>query len=131
MKYPLLIVVLLGLSLGTAGARAGATNVSGTWSCSIDQKDEDGPMTVTFVFKQEGEKLTGTYSDTLNRHEVTGTVNGNKVVLSWELKPPPNSKKTGSLTVTFNGVIESPTKMTGTVGRPFCDACKWTATKKK
>src|SRR5215510_6986536 len=111
MNYLLLIVLSLGLALGTVDARIGAGDISGTWSCSIDQKDEDGPMTVTFVLKQEGEKLTGTYSDSFNRHEVTGTVNGNKAVFSFEIKPPPNSKKTGSLTATFNGTIESPTKM--------------------
>ena len=36
MKYQLLIILLLGLSLGTAGVRAGATDVSGTWDCSVN-----------------------------------------------------------------------------------------------
>jgi hypothetical protein len=37
-------------------------------------------------------------------------------------------------TVAFKGAIESATKMTDTVGNPFCGGeppCKWTATKKK
>ena len=36
MKYQLLIILLLGLSLGTAGVGAGATDVSGTWDCSVN-----------------------------------------------------------------------------------------------
>jgi hypothetical protein len=36
MKYQLLIILLLGLSLGTAGAGVGATDVSGTWDCSVN-----------------------------------------------------------------------------------------------
>jgi hypothetical protein len=130
MKYQLLIIVLLGLALRIVVA--GATNISGTWACVIDQKDDDGPMTVTFVIKQDGEKLTGAYSDAVTRNApITGTVKGNKVMLSYELNPPAESKKTLGLTVNFTGAIESPTKMTGAVGRPYCNDCKWTATKKK
>ena len=134
MKYQLLIVLLLGLSPGTADVGAGAPNISGTWACSIDQRDADGPVTVTFVFKQEGEKLTGAYSDASSHDApITGTVKGEKVVFSYELKPPAEAKKSGKpgFTVTFTGAIESPTKMTGDVGRPYCDGCKWTATRKK
>jgi hypothetical protein len=134
MKHQLLIIVLLSLAVGTAGG--GASNISGTWDCSIDQKDEDGPMSVTFVFKQEGETLTGAYSDAARRNlPITGTVKGNKVTFSYEAKPPAGVKKPGGgLVVTFTGAIESPTRITGTlpVGSPYCSAgCEWTATKKK
>ena len=135
MKYQLLIVLLHGLLLGTSGAWAGATDISGTWTCTIDQKDDDGPMTVTFVLKQEGEKLTGAYSDVGHRDlPITGTVKGNKLEFSWEFKPPADSKKKGSLIVTFAGTIVSPTKITGTLpsGSSYCAAgCNWTATRKK
>jgi hypothetical protein len=134
MKHQLLIVVLLTLALGTAGAGVGATNISGAWTCTIDQKDEDGPMTVTFVFKQEGEKLTGAYSDAMRRDlPITGTVKGDKVVFNYEAKPPAGVKKPG-LIVSFTGTIESPTRITGTlpIGSPYCaGGCKWTATRKK
>ena len=134
MNHQLLIAVLLSLTLGTAGG--GASNISGTWACTIDQKDEDGPMKVTFVFKQEGEKLTGAYSDAIRRDlPITGTVKGDKVVFSYEARPPAGVKKPGGgLVVTFTGAIESATRITGTlpIGSPYCAAgCKWTATKKK
>jgi hypothetical protein len=133
MKHQLLIICLLGLALVTA--EGSAANISGTWTCTIDQKDDDGPMTVTFVLKQEGEKLTGAYSDVGHRDlPITGTVKGNKLEFSWEFKPPADSKKKGSLIVTFAGTIVSPTKITGTLpsGSSYCAAgCKWTATRKK
>jgi len=132
MKHQVLIIVLFSLALGTAWA--GAANISGAWKCTIDQKDEDGPMTVTFVFKQEGEKLTGAYSDAMRRDlPITGAVKGDKVVFSYEAKPPAGVKKPG-LIVSFTGTIESPTRITGTlpVGSPYCaSGCKWTATRKK
>ncbi len=134
MKHQLLIVILLSLALGTAGA--GAANISGTWTCTIDQKDDDGPMKVTFVFKQEGGKLTGAYTDAIRRDlPITGAVKGNKVEFSYELKPPAGVKKPGGgLIVSFIGTIESQTRITGTLptGSPYCaGGCKWTATKMK
>ena len=132
MKYQLLIVVLLGLSLGTGGAWGGATDISGTWACDIHPGGDARPPILAFVFKQAGEKLTGDLSLPAGEEaKVTGTVKGDKAVFSYESKPPAGSKK-GSLTVTFNGTIESPSKITGVIGKPFCDSeCKWTATKQK
>jgi hypothetical protein len=133
MNYRLLVVVLLSLALGTAGA--GATNISGTWACTIEQKDDDGPMNVTFVFKQDGEKLTGAYSDAVRRDlPITGAVKGDKVEFSYQANAPAGVKKPGGIIIGFTGAIESPTKLTGTlpVGSPYCAAgCKWTAIKKK
>ena len=64
--------------------------------------------------------------------KITGTVKGNKAVFSWELKPPANSVKKGSLIVTFTGPIESPTRITGTIRNPYCDGeCDWAVTKQK
>jgi hypothetical protein len=134
MKYQLLIVVLLGLSLAPAGAVALAPNISGTWACSIDRPEANGgPINVTFVFKQNGENLTGTYSGFGPHREekITGTVKEDKVVFGWEMKGPPGLKKP-PIQITFTGAIESPTRITGSIGSPFCGAgCKWNATKKK
>jgi hypothetical protein len=131
MKSQLLIVVLLGLSLVTAGSwAANATDISGTWAVTIERAS--GPVNDKFVFKQEGEKLSGVYSGSFREHKFNGTVKGNKVVFTWE-KPPADGGKLPP-TVTFEGTIESPTKMTGTVEIPFCkegQKCKWTATKQK
>jgi hypothetical protein len=132
MLFQLLFGLTLAMALIPGGHRSVATDISGTWNCVIDQKDEDGPMSVTFVFKQEGEKLSGTYSDNLQRDAaLAGTVKGDKLTFSWEIKPPAGMGKRSGVTVIFTGRIESPNRMVGDAGRPFCDACKWTATRKK
>ncbi len=119
---------MLGLSLGIGGA--GATDISGTWAL-VYMGSDGNPVNLKFVFKQAGEKLTGVFPGIgpMGEQKVTGTVKGNKVMFGWEHKGSGNKPP---LTVTFDGTIESPTKMTGTVGSPFCgEGCKWTATKKK
>lgn len=85
---------------------------------------------MTFVFKQEGEKLSGAFSGVgpFPSCQVAGAVKGNKVVFGWEAEGASGT----TFTVAFKGAIESATRMTGTVGNPFCgDGCNWTATKKK
>jgi hypothetical protein len=125
MKYHLLIILLLGLSLGTDKAGAGATDISGTWAFSVNL--EGGPQDVknTFVFKQEGEKLTGDASGGFPEGKVTGTVKGNKVEFSVEGK----SRSGESVRINYTGTIESPTKMTGAIEIPKGPGT-WTATKK-
>jgi hypothetical protein len=124
MKYQLLIILLLGLSLGTAGVGAGATDVSGTWDCFVNLEGGQQNIKNTFVFKQQGEKLTGTQSGGLGEHQITGTVKGNKVVFGYEGK-----REGQALKITYTGAIESPTKMTGTLEFPKGPGA-WTATKK-
>ena len=121
----LLAVLMFGLMLMPVNSEAGATNLSGTWI--LEYMGREGPISLTFVFKQTAEKLTGDYSGPFGAHKVTGTVKGDKAVFSFDVKGPQ-----ATTTVTFKGTIESPTKMTGTVGSPFCGTeCKWTGTKKK
>jgi hypothetical protein len=123
MKYQLLIIFLLGLSLGTGGAGAGATDISGTWAFSTSMEDARAPQNVssTFVLKQDGEKLTGAQGE----NKVTGTVKGNKVVFNVEGKNRSGEPYKNA----YTGTIESPTKMSGTV--EFVKGPgKWTATKK-
>jgi hypothetical protein len=127
MKYQLLIILLLGLSLGTAGAGYKAADISGTWACSIEI-GEPKTINVTFVFKQEGENLSGAYSGGLGEHQVSGTVKGDKVAFSFDVTFPDKP----SIKVSYTGAVESPTKMTGAVEYIGGGTRgKWTATKKK
>jgi len=124
MKYQLLIIFILGLSLVPGGGLAGAADISGTWAFSVNL--EGGPQNVssTFVFKQLGEKLTGDSSG-FPKGKATGTVKGNKVEFSVESKN--NSGE--SVRINYTGTIESPTKMSGTLKIPKGPGT-WTATKK-
>lgn len=110
------------------GHTSGAADISGTWNFSVDL-DGGGHGDPVFVFKQEGEKLTGTYNGPLGEYKVNGTVTGAKAVFGFDFK---NDDMTGK--ATYTATIESPTKMTGTV--EFIDSGggergKWTATKKE
>jgi hypothetical protein len=128
MKYRLLIALLIGLSLAPADALGGAADISGTWALVYETRD-GGHITVTFAFKQQGGKLTGDYSGPFGEHKVTGTVKGDKAVFGFDVKGP-GDKPTA--TANLSGTIESTTRMTGTVGSPFCGGgCKWVATRKK
>ena len=132
MRHRLLVVLLLavispGFGLTPVGAQAGPVNLTGTWG--LQYMGSEAPIKMTFVFKQEGEKLSGTFSGVgpTPPCQVTGAVKGNKVVFGWEMA----GNRGTTQTVAFKGTIESANRMTSTVGPPFCRDCNWTATKKK
>src|SRR5262245_28603906 len=122
----LLVVFSLGFGLTPAGAEAGPVNLTGTWG--LQYMRSEGPIKMTFVFKQEGEKLSGTFSGVgpMPPCPVTGAVKGSQVVFGWEMEGNGGTTQT----VAFKGTIESATKLTGTVASPFCKDCTWTATLK-
>jgi hypothetical protein len=71
------LMALLLFSLAAWGA-----DLSGTWSASVNL--DAGSGVATFVFKQEGNKLSGTYNGALGEAKVTGVVDGNKVQWAFE-----------------------------------------------
>jgi len=136
MRHQLMAVLLLvvfshGFGLTPVGAEADPVNLTGTWG--VQYMGSQGPIKMTFVFKQTGEKLTGDYSGPFGPRKVTGAVKGDKVVFGWEMSGNMAGPGGPTFVVAFKGTIESATKMTGTVGNPFCGNadCNWTATKKK
>lgn len=60
-----------------------AVDLSGTWNAKVQLGDQSGSP--TFVLKQDGEKLTGTYSGALGEAPLTGTVKGNAVTFDFEV----------------------------------------------
>ena len=131
MRKHLLLALFIGLIAALpncAGHASGAADITGAWKFSVDL-DSGGHGDPIFVFKQEGEKLTGTYNGPLGEYKVTGTVTGAKAVFGFDFKQEDMSGK-----AKYTATIESPTKMTGTV--EFTDngggeRGKWTATKKE
>jgi hypothetical protein len=125
MKSQLLIVVLLGLALGAAGAWGDASDITGTWiiSVTLESGSPTGPM--VFDFKQEGEKLTGVQTDRAGEPKVTGTVKGKKVAFIVEGK----NKRGEPYKSAWTGTIESPTRMSG-AAEFVKGPGKWTAVKK-
>jgi hypothetical protein len=127
MRKLLLLTILIGLITllpAFTGLATAAADISGTWIFSVDL-DDGGHGDPTFVFKQEGENLSGSYSGPLGEQKVTGTVKGDKAVFGFEFE-----REGQTIKATYTGKIESPAKMTGTVEFAGVMRGKWTANKK-
>src|SRR5579864_8330640 len=82
-----------------------AADISGTWSVAVTL--DAGSGTATFVFKQAGEALTGTYTGVLGSADVKGTVKGNQVEWSFENSDAGKISYKGTLTgATIKGTVE-------------------------
>ena len=103
-------------------AAALAEDISGKWTFQV--QTEAGTGSPTFVFKQAGEKLTGTYSGTFGTAELTGTVTGDKVEFSIEVTVQDQKGK-----ITYKGKIESPGKMQGSVDLVGLGSGTWVGAK--
>ncbi len=61
-----------------------AANVTGTWNATVDLGGQGGSP--TFVLKQDGEKLTGTYTGALGDAPLTGTLKGDKISFDFSVQ---------------------------------------------
>jgi hypothetical protein len=115
----MLRTILLALC---AVALAAAADISGAWKFAVET--DQGTGNPTFKLKQDGEKLTGTYSGQLGEANVAGTVKGDKVEITFTADA--GGQK---VDVKYSGTVESATRMTGTVDLGGMASGKWTATK--
>jgi hypothetical protein len=106
-----------------ASAAALAADVTGKWEFNV--QTDAGGGTPSFVFKQAGEKLTGTYSGAFGTAELAGTVKGDAIEFSFEASLGDQKGK-----VVYKGKIEGPTKMKGDVELAGLGSGTWTGTKK-
>ncbi len=54
-----LLFLCVGLAMMLAPATMHAADVTGSWTSSMQSPDGSGGMQITFTFKQDGDKLTG------------------------------------------------------------------------
>jgi hypothetical protein len=78
-RVPALLAMLLFLSAAML-----AVDVTGTWNAKVDLGGQGG--TPTFVLKQDGDKLTGTYSGALGDAPVHGTIKGSDVTFDFDVQ---------------------------------------------
>jgi hypothetical protein len=124
LSLTIFISLIAALTVFT-GHTSAAVDISGTWIFSVDLEN-GGHGDPTFVFKQEGEKLTGTYNGPLGEYKVAGTLMGAKAVFGFDFTVDGQTGKAA-----YTGNLESPTKMTGAVEFSNGPRGKWTATKKE
>jgi len=122
-----LAIVICGLSPVDLAVQAVSADITGTWELTIHYPPPSDPYTATYVLKQNGEKVTGTYHGLHGPADVTGTIKGNDLTLSVTVQ------SLTTVTANFTGKVTSATKMNGTVtgtdssGEPM----PWSAEKKK
>ena len=112
---------LLLLALLLAGTCL-AANVTGAWNFAVEL--DAGSGNPKFTFKQDGEKLTGTYEGLLGKIDLAGTVKGNAIEFSFTASGQGQSAK-----VLYKGAIESDSRMKGTAEYGEFGKGTWTATK--
>jgi hypothetical protein len=89
-------------------ASPGAIDISGNWVFTVDTGAGSGQP--TFSFKQDGEKLSGTYSGAFGKANLTGTVKGGEVKFSFSGEAQGQSAE-----VVYTGKIVNKDSMQGTV----------------
>lgn len=119
-------MAICGLVSVELPASATAANITGTWEVTIHYPPPDGDYQATYVLKQDGEKITGTYHGMFGPADVTGTIKSSEVVLSVTV-----NIRDSPQTAHFSGKVSSATKMSGTVTGTSNEARKWSAEKKK
>jgi hypothetical protein len=89
------------VGVAASSASSAAVDLTGAWD--VEVQTDQGSGNPAFTFKQEGEKLTGSYKGLLGESALTGTVKGDKVEFSF--------KVSGQLegTVTYTGTTDGKT----------------------
>jgi hypothetical protein len=90
---------VLLLAMLSAGA-ALAVDFSGAWDAEVEL--DAGGGVASFVFHQDGNKLTGQYTGMLGHAKLTGTVEGTKI--SWSFTS--TAEGMGEMKVTYTGQLK-------------------------
>lgn len=98
---------LVLLAVAVLPARAQKVDISGEWLFTVETGMGSGSPNITF--KQDGEKLTGTYSGQLGNTSFTGTVVGTTVEFSFTTEAQGQS-----IDVAYKGAVDGKS-MKGTV----------------
>jgi hypothetical protein len=99
-----------------------AHDISGKWTFVVETQLGSGSP--TFVFKQTGEKLTGTYNGTFGTAELTGKVTGDEIEFSFDAEIENQKSK-----IVYKGKIGADGKMTGSVEFAGIGSGTWTGSK--
>ena len=102
MKRVLGFVSILGIIIGAAVASMAQTNVTGSWTLTVETQAGSGSP--TFEFKQAGEELTGTYKGQFGESPLKGTVKGNEIKFTIKI-----SAQGQDLEIQYDGTVDGST----------------------
>jgi hypothetical protein len=108
MKTLSFAVIVLALTFSAAPTAYQKFDLSGEWA--VEVQTEAGSGSPTFVFKQDGDKLTGKYKGTFGEADVSGTVTGKTVRFSLTA-----DAQGTAINITYEGEIESDSAIKGKV----------------
>jgi len=118
----MLIFIRTVFVLALISISALAHDITGKWTFQVETPLGSGSP--TFVLKQTGEKLTGTYNGAFGTAELTGKVTGDDIEFSFDAMIQDQKAK-----VVYKGKIEAAGKMSGSVEFPGLGTGSWTGTK--
>src|SRR6058998_4380752 len=126
-SLPAISLVILCLHLSSIGASFNRSplayeDVSGTWDLKVETSGGTG--TPTIILAQEGEKITGTYRGRLGESRLDGTIKGNEIAFSVNVK-----FENQVLTVVYKGTVDKDS-MKGTVRFGDRGTGNWTGRRK-
>jgi hypothetical protein len=122
MLYGMSRLLWITLLAGLACMQLAAHDITGNWEFTVDTAAGSGSP--SFVFKQVGDKLTGTYTGLFGKADLTGTVKGNQIDFKFDF-----SYSGQSGVAHYTGTVESEKKMSGKVEIGDLGEGTWTAAK--
>ena len=105
MKSKLNVLVVLSALIATSEVRA--ADIDGTWSVTIESSTSKSSSTL--VLKGEGAAITGSYTGQFADAQLTGTLSGNDIVMSFKTE-----SQGVPLDITYVGTVDG-NVMKGTV----------------
>src|SRR5262245_8907665 len=97
-----------GATPAAATAPAAGIDISGNWAFTV--QTDAGSGSPTFTFKQDGDKLTGTYSGAFGSANLKGTLKGSEISFSFTADAGGQSAE-----ITYTGKLLNKDSMEGTV----------------
>ena len=104
--------LLAATALLFAGAQQASAQVMMTGDWTLEVSTDNGVTMPELTLEQDGMKLTGHYvSEALGANEVTGTVDGNKVTVSFMA----SVEGLGEASVIYSGTVDDEGVWSGTI----------------
>jgi hypothetical protein len=114
------LMALVAVGMAAAAPSAAAPSVTGTWSVTVEGSPH-GNMAAGLTLKQDGTKVTGTFS---TGHSPDMTVSGEFVNGELKIETPPD----GDSKIVFNARLKDDGTLAGYLSSPMGDM-KWTASR--
>ena len=92
-------LAIFAMAIALSVSAQDMAKVDGDWQMSME--GQNGPMTQTLTFHQDGAKLTGTLKGRRGDSPVEGTVDGNKIHFTVTRQTP-----NGDRQIEYNGVVD-------------------------